>query len=71
MKDGKDLSKETLLQLKQQIIDGNFYATLQELGYDILQYIVGSFILAALSGAIVFLVTFLIMKIALMFKQKA
>ena len=71
MKDGKDLSKETLLHLKQQIIDGNFYATLQELGYDILQYIVGSFILAALSGAIVFLVTFLIMKIALMFKQKA
>lgn len=59
-----ELSRETLLQLRNQIADGQFYATFQDLGYSIYQYIIGSFALGAALGLIVGVVTYLIITIS-------
>ena len=63
---GRDdgLTKENLLQLKEQVMDGQFYVTFQELGYSIFQYIVGGFVLGALLGATVGLITYIIFRIS-------
>jgi glycosyltransferase involved in cell wall biosynthesis len=45
-----ELSKATLIKLKNQVLEGNFYNTFQELGYSIYQYVVGAFAFGALMG---------------------
>lgn len=65
----ENLSKENLLQLKQQIMDGQFYTTFQELGYSIYQYIVGSVVFGLLLGILIGLITFSILKISKLIKQ--
>lgn len=64
-----ELNKETLLQLKDQVMEGNFYDTFQELGYSILQYIVGAGVLALIAGILVGLTSYLILKLALLLKK--
>ena len=64
-------SKENLLQLKQQLMDGHFYTTFQELGYSIYQYVVGSIAFGLGLGLIVGLITFLILKASILIKRKS
>ena len=66
----EELTWETLLQLKQQIMEGNFYHTFQELGYSILQYVAGAVVLAAVVGIFVGVVSWLILKISTIIKRK-
>jgi len=66
---GEEISKETLLQLKQQLIDGQFYATLQELGYSIYQYIIGSFVFGIGLGILVGFIIWIIMVISFRIKK--
>ena len=66
----EEISKETLLQLKQQILDGQFYATFQELGYSIYQYVVGSVVFGLGLGLVIGMITYLIMKVSFVIKQK-
>ncbi len=66
----EELTRETLLQLKQQIMEGNFYNTFQELGYSILQYVAGAVVLAAVTGIFVGVISWLILKMAILVKRK-
>lgn len=58
-----DISFETVEYFKDQIMTGNFYDTLREFGYSILQYITGSIALAAALGTAVFLASYAIINI--------
>ena len=60
----EELSMETLQNLKTQVMAGNFYATLDELGYSIFQYIIGAIVFAAVMGLATGTVSYLIMKIS-------
>jgi len=66
----ENLTKENLLQLKQQIMDGHFYVTFQDLGYSIYQYVVGSLVLGLGLGLVIGIITYLIMKISIVIKHK-
>ena len=57
-----DYNMETLNYLKQQILDGHFYKTMNEFGYSILQYLSGSVLLAIGAASVVFVVSYLIIK---------
>jgi len=57
------ITKETLLLLKQQLLDGHFYATLQEFGYSIFQYVIGALIFGLALGTLAAMVTFLVLRI--------
>jgi uncharacterized protein (DUF2062 family) len=65
-----EITREMLLKLKDQIIDGQFYVTFQELGYSIIQYIVGSFVFGACLGLLVFIISYLIIKVSSLSKRK-
>ena len=58
-----EFNKETMTYLKQQIIDGHFYKTLNEFGYSVLQYVTGSLLLGILAGLLVFFVSYVLVKI--------
>jgi uncharacterized protein (DUF2062 family) len=66
----EELTKETLIQLKQQILEGNFYATFQEFGYSIFQYVVGAILFALAMGIGVGVVSWLIIKVSAVIKRK-
>jgi len=66
----ENLTKENLLQLKQQIMDGHFYITFQDLGYSIYQYVVGSMVFGLGLGLVIGIITYLIMKISIVIKHK-
>lgn len=53
-----DISFDTVEYFKDQILTGNFYDTLREFGYSIIQYITGSLVLAASMGMLVFFVSY-------------
>lgn len=55
-----DFNMDTMKYLKQQIVDGHFYKTLNEFGYSILQYISGSVILGLIAGSAVALISYAI-----------
>lgn len=57
-----EFNMETLSYLKQEIINGHFYKTLNEFGYSMLQYISGSLVLGLLAGFSVFLISYTIIK---------
>ena len=58
-----EFTHETLYYLKDQILEGNFYNTLNEFGYSILQYIVGSIILGLILGFGTGLLSYVIIRI--------
>jgi len=66
----EELTKETLIHLKQQILEGNFYATFHDFGYSIFQYVVGALIFALAIGMGVGVVSWLILKFSLLLKKK-
>lgn len=62
-----EFNTETLRYLKQQVLDGHFYKTLNDFGYSILQYITGSLVLGILAGLLVFVISYILIKL---FKPK-
>jgi len=62
-----EFNKDTLVFLKQQVLDGHFYETFNEFGYSILQYVVGSLVLGAIAGMFVFVLSYVLIRI---FKPK-
>ena len=65
-----ELTRETLIQLKNQVLDGQFYASFQELGYSIYQYVIGSIIFGLGLGLLVGLVIYISMKFFIFIKPK-
>ncbi|PLX13190.1 MAG: DUF2062 domain-containing protein [Marinilabiliales bacterium] len=53
-----EITFETVGYFKEQIMTGNFYQTLSEFGYNILQYIIGGIVLAVVSGLLVFIISY-------------
>ncbi len=66
-----EFTHETLYYLKDQILEGNFYNTLNEFGYSILQYIIGSIILGLLLGLSTGLLSYIIIRITKKKDKKA
>lgn len=62
MNNPKEFTHETLDYLKEQIMHGGFYNTLNEFGYSILQYVIGSILLGLLLGLSVAFVSYIIIK---------
>lgn len=60
--DSVEFNMETLSYLKQEIVNGHFYKTLNEFGYSMLQYITGSLVLGLLAGFSTFLISYAIIK---------
>lgn len=58
-----DFTTEMMYYLKQQVMDGHFYSTLNEFGYSIFQYILGSLVLGLGLGALVFLFSIILLRI--------
>ncbi len=52
---GQMFAAENMEILKNRILTGSFYRTIDELGYSILQYVVGSVVLAVAAGTVVML----------------
>ncbi len=55
------LTKETLSNLKDQLLNSNFYDTLQELGYNLFQYVIGSLFFGLVLGLATFFVSYLLL----------
>ena len=55
------LTSETVTNLKNQILTGDFYDTLSELGYDFYQYIIGSLIFGLALGLAMWIVSYLLL----------
>jgi hypothetical protein len=53
-----------LIYLKQQLSNGEFYATFQEFGYSIFQYVIGALIFGLALGVGVGLVSYLILRLS-------
>jgi len=62
MSNPMEFTHDTLYYLKDQIMAGNFYATLNEFGYSILQYIIGSIMLGLILGISVGFISYIIIK---------
>jgi glycosyltransferase involved in cell wall biosynthesis len=60
----QEFNADTISYLKDQILHGTFYETMNEFGYSIFQYIIGSFIFATIMGIAGFLISFVIIKLA-------
>lgn len=57
----ESLTSETITNLKNQILTGNFYDTLNELGYSFYQYIIGSLIFGLALGVAMWIVSYLLL----------
>ncbi|NQU31777.1 MAG: DUF2062 domain-containing protein [Bacteroidetes bacterium] len=66
----REFTSETIEYLKQQVLHGGFYSTLNEFGYSILQYIIGSLLLGILLGTSAGLISYAILKLAKVRKLK-
>ena len=66
----EELNVETLQNLKTQVMAGNFYATLDELGYSIFQYVIGAIVFATVMGLATGVISYLITKISLWMGKK-
>lgn len=58
-----DFTIEMMYYLKQQVMEGHFYSTLNEFGYSIFQYVLGSLVLGLGLGALVFLFSMILLGI--------
>jgi glycosyltransferase involved in cell wall biosynthesis len=67
----ENLSRENLLHLKQQLIDGQFYATFQDLGYSIYQYIVGSIAFGFGLGLLVGILLYFMLQFSIIIRRKS
>jgi len=65
-----EFTTETMYYLKDQIMQGEFYNTLNEFGYSILQYIIGSITLGLILGFIFFILSYLFLSISSKLIQK-
>jgi len=63
MDNPREFTIETLYYLKDQIMHGGFYNTLNEFGYSIFQYVIGSILLGLLLGLTIATVSYIIIKI--------
>lgn len=59
-----EFTTETIYYLKDQIMHGEFFNTLNEFGYSILQYIIGSILLGLLLGGIATAISYIIIKLS-------
>ncbi len=59
-----EITTDTIYRLKDDVMHGGFYKALNELGYSILQYITGSFMLAVAMGILIALSSYIIIIIA-------
>ena len=59
-----EITSETINKLKADVMHGGFYNALDELGYSILQYIIGSFVLAVAMGIFTAITSYFIVNIA-------
>ncbi len=59
-----EFTTETMYYLKDRIMQGEFYNTLNEFGYSILQYIIGSILLGLLLGSITSITSYIIIKLS-------
>ncbi len=64
MDNPREFTHETIYYLKDQIMAGTFYSTLNEFGYSILQYIIGSIILGVVLGVSTGLLSYIIFLIS-------
>ena len=55
------LTRETVAYLKDRIMTGHFYETLNELGYNLYQYVIGSLALGLAMGLTVFVVSYFLL----------
>ncbi len=62
MDNPQEFTTETIYQLKDQIMHGTFYQTLNDFGYSIYQYIIGSMVLALIMGIVSTGLSWLIIK---------
>jgi uncharacterized protein (DUF2062 family) len=53
------LTTETLVSLKEQLLNGHFYDSLQEFGYNLFQYVLGSLVFGFIFGLAVGIVAYL------------
>lgn len=58
-----DFTAEMMYYLKDQVMQGNFYHSLNEFGYSIVQYILGSLLLASVAGLLIFLTSWVFLYI--------
>ena len=65
-----EFNMDTLIYLKEEILDGHFYKTLNEFGYSILQYVTGSLVLGIIAGLTVGIVTYMLITISKLKKNK-
>lgn len=70
MKNPQTFDADTLSYLKNQIMTGHFYETLNEFGYSILQYVMGSLVFGFVLGLAVLLISYLILKILELIKRE-
>ncbi|MCF6343024.1 MAG: DUF2062 domain-containing protein, partial [Bacteroidales bacterium] len=61
---------DTLAHLKEKVMTGHFYDTLNEFGYSIIQYVLGSLVFGFVLGLCVWLISCLILKIAGLMKKE-
>jgi uncharacterized protein (DUF2062 family) len=65
-----EFTTEKMYYLKDQIMQGNFYNTLNEFGYSILQYIIGSILLGLLVGSIAAAISYIIIRLSTLKQSK-
>jgi glycosyltransferase involved in cell wall biosynthesis len=70
MHNTQEFTTETLTYLKTQIMTGNFYETLNEFGYSIFQYVMGSLVFGLMLGSVTVLLSYLILKIVGIMKKE-
>ncbi len=71
MENPMEFTHETLFYLKDQIMSGNFYNTLNEFGYSILQYVIGAIMLGLILGLSTGIISYLLLLITKNNKVKA
>ncbi len=62
LNDDQEFNFETVELLRKQIMHGSFYQTLNDFGYSIYQYIVGSMVFATILGIVGMIISFIIIK---------
>lgn len=65
-----EFTTEKMYYLKDQIMQGNFYNTLNEFGYSILQYIIGSLLLGLLVGSLAAATSYIIIRLSTLKQSK-
>ena len=65
----RELTRETVIQLKNQLMDGQFYDAFSELGYNLFQYIAGAFVFGAAMGILAGMIAYLVATITILSKK--